>query len=150
MIWSLLRFQSLYRNFPEGISQVECKVAMVSDGVEREHVIIKQVCPLPLLLCWEELWATDYKMTERARYGKDEIGHMTHLKLKASDAFILASNQCSQGSALLLYWLIASWAGEGKSGEAERPLWLLDYLVPWGYVNLGCPEAAVLVYMAKQ
>lgn len=51
MIWSLLRFQSLYRDFPEGISQVERKVAIVIDEVEREHVSIKQICPLPLLLC---------------------------------------------------------------------------------------------------
>ena len=46
MIWSLAIFQSLYRDFPEGVSQVEYKVAIVSDGwrgtrVEGGHVCIR-------------------------------------------------------------------------------------------------------------
>ena len=33
MIWSLVTFQPLYRDVPEGVRQVECKVTVVSDGV---------------------------------------------------------------------------------------------------------------------
>lgn len=36
MIWSLATFQSLFRNFPEGVSQVGSLVTIVSNGFRVE------------------------------------------------------------------------------------------------------------------